>query len=64
MNEIAFETMDKERLKLITRNLEILVNSLKAELYSDIPIRDGYEEIKQVMSYDYDEIFYDEEDEK
>ena len=27
--------MEKERLKLIVRNLELLVDSLKAEIYSD-----------------------------
>ena len=27
--------MDKERLKLIVRNLELLVDGLKAEVYSD-----------------------------
>ena len=27
--------MDKEKLKLIVRNLELLVDSLKAEIYSD-----------------------------
>ena len=27
--------MEKERLKLIVRNLELLVDSLKAEVYSD-----------------------------
>lgn len=36
--------MDKEKLKLIIRNLELLVDSLKSEVYSDIP------------SYNYDEI--------
>jgi hypothetical protein len=28
--------MEKERLKLIVRNLELLVDSLKAEVYSDV----------------------------
>ena len=27
--------MEKERLKLIVKNLELLVDSLKAEVYSD-----------------------------
>jgi hypothetical protein len=27
--------MDKDKLKLIVRNLELLVDSLKAEVYSD-----------------------------
>ena len=28
--------MDKDKLKLIVRNLELLVDSLKAEIYSDV----------------------------
>ena len=28
--------MDKDKLKLIVRNLELLVDSLKAEVYSDV----------------------------
>ena len=28
--------MDKDKLKLIVRNLELLVDSLKTELYSDV----------------------------
>ena len=28
--------MDRERLKLIVRNLELLVDGLKAEVYSDV----------------------------
>ena len=31
--------MDKERLKLIVKNLELLVESLKSEIYSD---KDSY----------------------
>jgi len=28
--------MDKERLKLIVRNLKLLVDSLESEIYSDV----------------------------
>jgi hypothetical protein len=45
--------MDKDRLKLIVRNLELLVDSLKAEIYSDIPVSKAP---KRVID-DYDEIF-------
>ena len=57
--------MDQEKLKLIVRNLESLVECLKSEISSD---EDSYkpelqyEEVKNFLA-DYDEVFYDEEDE-
>ncbi len=45
--------MDKDRLKLIVRNLELLVDSLKAEIYSDVSASKAP---KRVID-DYDEIF-------
>ena len=53
--------MDREKLKLIVKNLESLVDCLKDEIGSDVkdPV---YEEIKTFLT-DYDEVFYDEEDE-
>jgi hypothetical protein len=58
--------MDKEKLKLIIRNLESLVDCLKSEVYSDV---DSYKQdlnYEQVAPYidDYDEVFYDEEEEE
>ena len=53
--------MDREKLKLIVRNLESLVECLKSEIYSDIK-DPQYEEIKNFLN-DYDEVFYEEEDE-
>ena len=52
--------MDKERLKLIVRNLELLVDGLKAEVYSDV---DAYKP-REVSSrkLDYDEVFEDDDD--
>ena len=54
--------MDKERLKLIIRNLELLVDSLKAEVYSDV---DAYttsiDEKKLSGITDYDEIWDDDD---
>lgn len=50
--------MDKDKLKLIVRNLELLVDSLKSEIYSDSNIS-KYQEPKLT---DYDEIFYDGDD--
>ena len=58
--------MDKEKLKLIVRNLESLVNCLKSEIYSDdneYPNSSeyNYEEITTHLT-DYDEVFYDDDD--
>ena len=55
--------MDKERLKLIVRNLELLVDSLKAEVYSDVSAytKDlNYEDVAPHLN-DYDEIFDDDD---
>jgi len=55
--------MDREKLKLIVRNLESLVDCLKSEIGSDPDIKEPtYDEIKTFLT-DYDEVFYDEEDE-
>ena len=50
--------MDKERLKLIIRNLELLVDALKSEVYSD---PDSYKPTPKVEGHisDYDEVFDD-----
>jgi hypothetical protein len=50
--------MDKERLKLIVKNLESLVTALKSEIYSD---PDFYKQTKQHANHisDYDEVFDD-----
>jgi uncharacterized protein VirK/YbjX len=53
--------MDKEKLKLIVRNLELLVDSLKAEVYSDTQSYLNYEEVKKGLQLDYDEIFDDDD---
>ena len=54
--------MDKERLKLIVRNIESLLDCLKAELYvSDTNLQ--YEEISNHLT-DYDEVFYDGDDDE
>jgi hypothetical protein len=53
--------MDKDKLKLIVRNLELLVDSLKSEIYSDV---DSYKNLnlKEPKLTDYDEVFYDGDD--
>jgi hypothetical protein len=54
--------MDKEKLKLIVKNLESLVNCLKSEIYSDSDSESyRYEEIIPYIN-DYDEVFYDDDD--
>ena len=50
--------MDKDKLKLIVRNLELLVDSLKAEIYSDVS---ASKTSKRVID-DYDEIFEEYDD--
>jgi hypothetical protein len=52
--------MDKEKLKLIVRNMELLVDSLKAEIYADASSY-RYDDIK-TKELDYDEIFEDDDD--
>ena len=59
--------MDKEKLKLIIRNLESLVECLKSEVYSDVDSykqESHYTQYEEIAPYidDYDEVFYDEED--
>jgi len=53
--------MDKEKLKLIVKNLESLVECLKSEVYSDIDAyKPNYEDVVQHIT-DYDEVFYDDD---
>ena len=54
--------MDKERLKLIVRNLKLLVDSLESEVHSDVESY-KYENYKQSVPLldDYDEIFDDDD---
>jgi hypothetical protein len=53
--------MNKEKLKLLISNLEILLDELKTEVYPEVnPLQ--YEQITQSFT-DYDEVFYDDDDE-
>jgi hypothetical protein len=56
--------MEKERLKLIVKNLELLVDSLKAEVYSDadayLDKRENFDDPPHYYR-DYDEIFNDDD---
>ena len=49
--------MDREKLKLIVRNLKSLVDVLESEVYSDV---DAYKQPENII-IDYDEV-YDEGD--
>jgi len=53
--------MDKEKLKLIVRNLELLVDSLKAEVYSDTQSYLNFKKRSDQPLHDYDEIFEDDD---
>ena len=57
--------MDKEKIKLIIRNLESLVDCLKSEVYSDVDAYKPEIRYEEIATYidDYDEVFYDESDE-
>jgi hypothetical protein len=46
--------MDKEKIKLIIRNIEFLMDSLKSEVYSDESKQQEYFSSPEL---DYDEIF-------
>ena len=56
--------MDREKLKLIIKNLESLVDCLKSEVYSDVDSYKPEPQYEEIAPYivDYDEVFYDEED--
>ena len=52
--------MDRDKLKLIVRNLELLVDSLKTELYADKQSYLNYDEVAPALR-DYDEVFDDDD---
>ena len=54
--------MDKTKLKLIVKNLKLLVDSLESEVYSDIDAYkyDNYKEMTPTIN-DYDEVFDDDD---
>ena len=58
--------MDREKLKLLVRQLELVVDNIKAEVLSDTDeylTIDTYEEVKRSKPHDlgYDETFEDDE---
>jgi hypothetical protein len=48
--------MNREKVKLIIKNIELLVESLKSELYSD---EQKMKVNRNKIQYDYDEVFED-----
>ena len=52
--------MDRDKLKLIVRNLKLLVDSLESEVYSDV---DAYRNSKAFSPQiaEYDEVFDDDD---
>ena len=54
--------MDKAKLKLIVKNLKLLVDSLESEVYSDLDAY-KYENWKELTPRvnDYDEVFDDDD---
>ena len=54
--------MDRDKLKLIVKNLKLLVESLESEVYSDIDAY-KYENYKSMLPEigDYDEVFDDDD---
>ena len=50
--------MDRAKLKLMVRNLELLVDDIKAEVYSDV---ESYVSAPPTIMQDYDEILEDDD---
>ena len=57
------EDLKKERLKLIVRNMKLLLDSLESEVFSDVDAY-SYENYKQMNPKldDYDEVFDGDDD--
>jgi|TARA_B100000902_G_C26531769_1_gene538215 hypothetical protein len=57
--------MEKDNLKLIVRNLELLVDALKSEIYSDkeayVSKQENFDDPASNYITDYDEIFEDDD---
>ena len=52
--------MDKEKLKLIVRNLKQIVDALESEVLSDVDAY-KYDNYKDQVLPDYDEVFEDDD---
>ena len=60
---IIYNFMEKDKLKLIVRNLELLVDALKSEVYSDresfVSKQENFDDPVSNYIMDYDEVFED-----
>ena len=54
------DTLQKERLKLIVRNLKSLVDALESEVYSDVNAYNNSKALAGKIT-DYDEVFDDDD---
>lgn len=52
--------MEKQNLKIIIQNLELWLDALKSEVYSDVSVYKS--EGEKPLHLDYDEIFEDDDD--
>ena len=58
----VYTTMDRKKLKLMVRNLELLVDSIKAEVYSDVDAYKTSVDTNRLPGMnDYDEVFNDDD---
>ena len=58
--------MERERLKLIVRNLKLLVDTLESEVFSDVDSyttkQENFDDPAANYITDYDEVFEDDDD--
>ena len=55
------DTLQKERLKLIVRNLKSLVDALESEVYSDVNAYNNNSKAFAGKITDYDDVFDDDD---
>jgi hypothetical protein len=57
--------MDREKLKLIVRNMKSLVDALESEVYSDVDVyttkQENFDDPASNYILDYDEVFEDDD---
>ena len=57
--------MERDKLKLIVRNLKLLVEALESEVYSDVDAyttkQENFDDPASYYLNDYDEVFNDDE---
>ena len=56
--------MDREKLKLIVRNMKSLVDALESEVYSNVDAykAENFDDPPENYILDYDEVFEDDDD--